>query len=73
MADDKCSSIDHVEAGISTVATAPEHPCPLCGKAMKDASTEESLKAGQQLRICSSPACRAKADWSSGSGVLINN
>jgi len=73
MADDKVSTRDHVEAGIATEAVAPEHPCPVCGKGMKDNNTKESKDAGQDLRICSSRPCRAKADWASGVAVLLNN
>jgi hypothetical protein len=70
---DKVSSTDHVDADLPTEVTPPEHPCPVCGKAMKDANTDESKEAGKDLRICSSRPCRAKADWSSGTGVLLNN
>lgn len=68
---DKASATDYVEAGLSSVAVAPQHGCPTCGKAMKDANTEDSREAGQDLRICSNRACRAKADWASGFAVLL--
>ena len=73
MAKDKVSSTDQVEAGIVTKVVLPEHPCPLCGKAMKDNNTQEDVEAGKNLRICSARPCRAKADWTSGTGVLLNN
>lgn len=73
MAQDKVSSTDHVEAGVSTEVIAPEHPCPVCSKAMKDNNSYEDRKAGRHMRICSVEACRAKADWTSGSAVLLNN
>lgn len=68
---DKVSPIDYVEAGISSAAVAPTHGCPKCGKAMKDANTKESKKAGKDLRICSNRDCRTQADWTSGSAVLL--
>lgn len=54
-------------AVIETVVTGPEHPCPNCGKAMKDANTRETKKSGLDIRICSAKVCRAMADWSTGS------
>lgn len=50
----------------------PEHPCPQCGKAMKDANTVETKEAGLDLRICSSRICRARAEWSTGKAVPYN-
>lgn len=73
MSKDKVSSTDYVDADMPTQATAPEHPCPVCGFAMKDASSDEDKEAGREIRICSSRPCRAKADWTSGSAVLLNN
>lgn len=73
MAQDKASATDHVEAGLATEVVPPEHPCPVCSKAMVDNTTREDNKAGRKLRICSEPTCRAKADWTSGSAVLLNN
>jgi len=69
---DKVSSTDYVEAGLAEAST-PEHACPTCGKAMKDANTRETKEAGKNLRICSSRSCRAVADWASGKGILIDN
>lgn len=63
---DNVSSTDHVTADMPTEAVAPEHACPKCGKAMKDANTKESKEAGQDLRICSNRACRHKMDWAAG-------
>jgi len=70
---DKVSSTDYVEADLPTEVVAPKYPCPVCGKEMKDASTEDDKEAGKSIRICSSRPCRAKADWTSGSAVLLNN
>ncbi len=70
---DMVANTDFVDAGLSTEVVAPEHPCPTCGAAMKDARTDEDKEAGRDVRICSSRACRAKADWTSGSAVLLNN
>jgi hypothetical protein len=70
---DNFSSTDHVDAGLSTEEVVPEHPCPICGRAMKDNNTDEEREAGKNMRICSSGTCRAKADWTSGVGVLLNN
>lgn len=72
MAKDAVASIDQVEAGLSTNITIPEHSCPICGKAMKDNNSREDLEAGRDLRICSNRACRAKADWTSGVGVMLS-
>lgn len=70
MSDDKISApTDYVDAGLSTEAVPAEHPCPKCGKAMKDANTDETKEAGQDIRICSSRPCRTKADWASGKAV----
>lgn len=73
MAKDKVSSTDQVEAGIVTKVVPPEHPCPICGTAMKNANTVDDRKAGRSLRTCANRDCRAKADWTSGKGVLLNN
>jgi len=70
---DKVAATDYVEAGIHTKAVDPSHPCPLCGKAMKDNNTDETKEAGEDHRICSDRNCRAKAEWSTGKGVLLNN
>lgn len=72
MSQDKVSSTDHVEAGLSTQVVAPEHPCPVCTKAMKDHSSYEDRMAERSIRICSIESCRAIADWTSGSPVLIS-
>lgn len=73
---DSASATDHVEAGLSTSVVAPEHPCPSCGKAMKDARSKEDREAGLDIRICSVKTCetngqRTQADWTSGSAVLM--
>ncbi len=73
MAKDKVSSTDQVEAGLVTKVVPPEYPCPICGNAMKNANTVDDRKAGKSFRVCSSRPCRAKADWASGKGVLLNN
>jgi hypothetical protein len=73
MADDKLSSTDIVHAGLSTDVVPPQYPCPACGKATKDNNTREMLSEGKHVRICSVEACRAQADWASGSGVLLGN
>lgn len=70
---DKVSPTDHVEAGIATEATTPAHACPVCGKAMKDANTDSTKEAGQDVRICSNRVCRAKADWSSSCSKTVNS
>lgn len=73
---DSASATDHVEAGLSTNVVAPEHPCPSCGKAMKDHRTKEDRDAGLDIRICSDKSCetngqRTQADWTSGSPVVL--
>jgi hypothetical protein len=73
MAQDKASATDHVEAGLTTEATPPTHPCPVCSKATLDANTRQDNVDGRKLRICSEPSCRAKADWATGYAVLLNN
>jgi hypothetical protein len=73
MAKDSASATDQVEAGLSNEATPPTHPCPACGVATLDANTYEDRMAERRMRICSSESCRAKADWTSGSPVLLNN
>jgi len=73
MAKDKVASTDQDEVGLITRDSAPDHPCPICGKGMKDANTQEDVEAGRNMRICSSRLCRAKANWTSGIGVLLNN
>jgi hypothetical protein len=73
MAQDKASATDHVSAGLATEVVPPEHPCPACGKAMVDANTYEDRMASRDMRICSSESCRARADWTSGTPILLNN
>lgn len=76
MANDKASATDYVEAGLSTEVVAPNHPCPTCGKAMKDHSSDEDKEAGRHIRICSIRTCetkgqRTQADWTSGKPVIL--
>jgi len=73
MKPDHTSATDAVFAGLSTEVTLPEFPCPKCSKAMKDNNTREMLVEGKNMRICSDPACRAQADWSTGAGILTDN
>jgi hypothetical protein len=73
MAQDKASATDHVEAGLSTEVVAPKHPCPVCSKATVDDATFQDTLDHKAIRICSEPACRARADWTSGTPVLLNN
>ncbi len=73
MAQDKASATDHVDAGLATEVVPPKHPCPLCGKAMVDNATFQDTLDHIDNRICSEPSCRAKADWTSGTPVLLNN
>jgi hypothetical protein len=40
---------------------------------MVDNNTYEDRMAERKMRICSSEACRAKADWTSGTPILLNN
>jgi predicted RNA-binding Zn-ribbon protein involved in translation (DUF1610 family) len=63
---DKIGTSDHVAATLDTEATTPEHPCPECGKAMKDANTQTTKRVRLDVRICSNKNCRWKADWSTG-------
>ncbi len=73
MSQDKASAIDYVEAGLAADVVPPAFPCPTCSKETKDANIFQDNVDGKKLRICSDAGCRAKADWSSGSAVLLNN
>lgn len=73
MSQDKASAIDYVEAGIDNAAVPPAFPCPSCGKESKDNNSFEDSVAGHKYRICAEASCRAEAEWTSGSGVLLNN
>jgi len=69
---DKLSSTDYVEAGLAGHADAV-YPCPACRKEMKDNNQREDRVAERNMRICSSESCRVKAEWTSGSAVVLDN
>lgn len=74
---DTASATDYVEAGLATSVVAPNHPCPTCGKEMKDHSSDEDKEAGRVIRICAVRTCetngqRTQADWTSGSAVVLS-
>ena len=68
---DNIGSKDQTIASIDTEVVACEHPCPECGKAMKDANNPTTRRVGLDVRVCSNRNCRWKADWSTGKPVIF--
>lgn len=64
---------DHVIAGLSNEVVPAKAPCPTCGKDTKDDNSKVLLKAGHKIRVCSSPSCRTKANWSSGKPKVVSD